>query len=218
MLQKIKAVIWDVDGTMVDSQPLHDRSWNKALAEYGYSFADISPEILKHKAGKKPINIAEEFVTDIKLLISPSELFKIKNEYFMSAIRNELEPMSDLTETIKSMNQSGYRQAIGSSMTAEYVSLILDMYQLKNYFEIIVTGEQVTKGKPDPEIYLSVSKKLKLQPNECVVIEDATSGIKAAKGAGCLCIALLNPDEVEDLSEADSVIKTLTEIRNNLPI
>lgn len=215
--REIEGVIWDVDGTMVNSEPLHVAAWDAALAENEFHLEDLSEQVRSTMAGKKPIVIAGEMIEDLGLNVEPQSLLDRKTQIFWDSIATNLESMPGLVESIEALNKRGYRQAIGTSMTREYVQLVLKKFGLEKYFEVIVVGEEVHKGKPDPETYLLVAKRLGIDPTLCVVVEDATSGILAAKSAGCFCIAIKNPNAVpQDLSKADAVIENLQEITSAL--
>ncbi len=217
MTERITGVLWDVDGTMVNSEPLHVSAWDKALQERGHQLSNLSQEVLTTMAGKKPISIAGEMVRDLHLQINPEELLLRKSSLFMASIATDLEEMPGLVESVTTLKEKGYRLAIGTSMTHQYVQLVLERFHLEDFFEAIVTGDEVHKGKPDPETYLLVAEKLALDSKNCAVIEDATSGVLAANGAGSICIAIRNPNAVvQDLSKADAVIDDLREIVNIL--
>lgn len=210
---KIEAVIWDVDGTMVNSEPLHIAAWERALAELGFHFSDVSENIKNTMAGKKPDAIAEEMVHDLGLPLEPQKLLERKMLLFLNSVSSDLKPMPGLEVSVPKISKRGFKQAIGTSMTRKYVTIILQKFGLEKYFSAVVTGEEVRKGKPDPETFLLAAEKLILSPERCVVIEDATNGVLAAKAAGSVCIAIKTSEGIpQDLSKADYVISDLREI------
>ncbi len=125
--------------------------------------------------------------------------------------------MPGLIYSLEFFKSKGMKIALASSGTEEYIQIVLDKFSIRNYFNVIVSGNDVKKGKPDPETYAIAVKKLNLKPVECVVLEDATVGIIAAKAAGCMCIAVKNNYTLEqDLSKADTQINSLQMINDIL--
>ncbi len=211
----MKAVIYDVDGTMVDSEPAHVASWEKALQLYTHSLEDLSEAFRSTMAGKKPVAIAQGMVEELQLPINAEVLLKNKTDIFMHTIKTALKEMPGVSESVKRFHHNGYKLGIGTSLTKDYIDIVLDTLNLKNYFDVIVTGDEIKNGKPHPDTYLIVAEKLGLKPEECVVIEDAKTGIQSAKAAGCYCIAIENPNALkQDTSQADRKITTLDEITN----
>ncbi len=214
---KISAVIYDVDGTMVNSEPLHVAAWDSALQTYGHELMDLSDNFRATMAGKKPIVIAEGMVQELELDVDPCDFLETKSVLFLEKVRTELEGMPGVVESVQRFSQGGHKLAIGTSLDREYINLILNKLGLTGSFEVIVTGDQIKNGKPHPETYLMVAQKLGLDPSECAVLEDATSGIKSAKAAGMWCIAVENKNAVpQDTSEADVVVYSLDEVTSKL--
>jgi HAD superfamily hydrolase (TIGR01509 family) len=124
----------------------------------------------------------------------------------------DLVPSIGVVAFLDALKLNGYTLAIASSSLKRNVDLILGKLKLTAYFDFIVSGEQVTKGKPEPDIFLKVAEHYGLHPNECVVIEDSTNGVAAAKAAGMHCLAYFNPTSGEqDLSKADQVFKSFAD-------
>jgi beta-phosphoglucomutase-like phosphatase (HAD superfamily) len=213
----VKAVIYDVDGTMVDSEPLHVQAWDDTLRQYAHKLSDLSEEFRSTMAGKKPIVIAGGMVDELGLEITPEALLQTKASIFMRLVETDLKGMLGVVESIKRFKAAGLRLAIGTSLHAEYIRLVLERLGVQTAFEIIVTGDEIKNGKPHPETYLTVAEKLELEPSECVVLEDAKSGIESATAAGCCCIAIENPNALpQDTSSADVVVGTLDEVTEKL--
>lgn len=213
----IKAVIYDVDGTMVDSEPLHIAAWDKALQSYNHHLNDLSENLRATMAGKKPAVIAHEMVDDLKLPIDSETLLTKKTEIFMELIKTDLQGMPGIVDSIHRLKEAGYKLGIGTSLSREYLTIVLHTLNVQQLFDVIVTGDEIKNGKPHPETYLMVAEKLGVNPAECVVIEDANTGIKSAKAAGCLCIAITNQNALpQDTSLADKVISSLDEVTEEL--
>lgn len=213
----IKAVIYDVDGTLVDSEPLHVAAWNLALRYYGSSLSDLPEEFMRTMAGRKPIMIAIEMTKVLKLDVEPSGLLRVKTAKYVELAERQLRPMEGAVESIKSLRGAGYRLAIGTSLDAPLLDKILHRLNIEGNFEVKVTGDQIQKGKPDPETYLKVAELLELEPQECVVLEDAETGIRSAKAAGMTCVAVENAKAIkQDTKDADIVVTSALKVTPEL--
>lgn len=212
-MSKIKAVIYDVDGTMVNSEPLHVAAWDQALREYGFELLNLSESFRETMAGKKPIVIAQEMVEELTLPTVTENFLALKSSFFLEKAREHLEGMPGVVESVHRFKDAGYKLAIGTSLDKDYLDLILNRLNLAGLFDAIVTGDQIKNGKPHPETYVTVFERLELEPTECVVLEDAQTGIQSAKAAGALCIAIINNDAVtQRTEEADIVVSSLNEV------
>lgn len=217
MMPTIKAVIYDVDGTMVDSEPLHVTAWDAALRTSGYNLMDLPPDFRATMAGRKPIAIAEGMVRELDLPVNAERLLEAKSSFFLQKAKTELKGMLGVVESAARLKDDGYELAIGTSLDRDYINLVLTRLGLADAFKVIVTGDQIKHGKPHPETYLTVAKRLGRRPAECVVLEDAKSGIQSAKAAGAWCIAVENRNAVlQDTGEADTVVHSLHAVTREL--
>lgn len=209
----ISAIIYDLDDTMVNSDPLHARAWEELLKDHGHEFAALPEDLRSSFIGMRVIDIVSEIADYLELEASKDDLYKKRVELFLEIVKNELEPMPGLLESLKRFKDADYRLAIASSGATSYIDLVLSKFGIKDYFEAVVTGDDVKIGKPHPEAYLVAAQKLQLEPAECLVLEDATKGIQSAKAAGCKCIAIKNPNiPTQDFSDADLVVDSLKNI------
>jgi beta-phosphoglucomutase len=213
----IKAVIYDVDGTMVNSEPLHVEAWDKALSLHNSGLTNLSDEFRATMAGKKPYVIAEEIVSELNLSTTATDLLREKTALFMQAAESFLVGMPDVVESVNLLKDNGYTLAIGTSLDRKYLDIVLEKLNIRDQFDVIVTGDQIKNGKPHPETYLTVAAQLELPPAQCLVLEDAQSGIQSAKAAGAWCIAVKNENAVaQNTSEADITISSLSELTKAL--
>jgi HAD superfamily hydrolase (TIGR01509 family) len=212
-VKNIKAVIYDVDGTLVNSEPLHVAAWDSALKQYSSGLNELSKAFVRTMAGKKPVIIAAEMTGVLNIDASADDLLKLKTAIYLKLAREQLMPMSGAIESVKALMAAGYRLAIGTSLDASLLDAILRHLNILDDFEVKVTGDQINKGKPDPETYLKVIELLQLLPEECIVLEDAQTGIRSAKAADAWCIAVENEVAIkQDISEADAVVTSLLEV------
>jgi beta-phosphoglucomutase-like phosphatase (HAD superfamily) len=216
-MSTIKAIIYDVDGTMVNSEPLHVSAWDEALKVSDRNLSDLSQIFRQTMAGKKPIVIARGMVEELNLPISANELLELKSSLFLEKARTSLLGMPGVVASIHRFKEAGYKLAIGTSLDRDFLDIILNILNVSDLFDVIVTGDQIENGKPDPETYLKVSNQLGISPNECVVFEDAQSGIQSAKAASAWCIAIKNKDAIsQDTHDADITVSTLNDITLDL--
>lgn len=212
-MAKITTVIYDVDGTLINSEPLHVEAWRRALLAEGRSMDSLSSEFLQTMAGKKPSVIAKGMVNELGIRASVEQFLQAKTDIFLSLVQTSLEAMPGAVGSVKRFNAAGYKLAIGTSLDRAFVHSVLFKFGISNVFDVVVTGDEITKGKPDPETYLVVADKLGVAPAECLVLEDAQTGVVAAKASGAFCIAIENVNAApQDLSEADMIVRSLGEV------
>ncbi|MBI2575073.1 HAD family phosphatase [Candidatus Woesearchaeota archaeon] len=208
----IKAVIYDLDDVIVNSHPLHAQAFDIFLKEHGHSFSQISEEMSKRFIGMRTSDITKELINYFGLKTSFKKAYERRTEIFLELAEKKLELLPGVMHSLESL-RGKYRLAIASSGARKYIELVVSKFRLEKYFGTIVSGDDVSKGKPDPEAYLAAASRLGLKPSECAVLEDATIGIEAAKRAGCKCIAIRNPNTpAQDLSKADIILDSLQEI------
>jgi HAD superfamily hydrolase (TIGR01509 family) len=209
-----RGVIYDKDDLMVNSEPLHARAWTGALANYGkFKYEDVPESIRQRWVGRKETYAAQIMVDEFKLSITAEELLRQKSITFHKLIREEMEAMPGLLDSLDFFKSKGFKIGMATSSNREQIDLVLDKFNIKSYFNVTVCGADVKLGKPDPEIYLLAAKRMELEPRECVVLEDAQSGIKSAKAAGCWCIGVINLNTPpQDRSESDIILNSLKEV------
>jgi beta-phosphoglucomutase len=209
----IKAVIYDVDGTLINSEPLHVSAWDRSLQAYDKRLSDLPNSFLISMAGRKPIDIATDMVNLLSLQVAPDELLKLKADMLLELVKFNLKEMPGAAGSIKRFSNQGLKLGIGAALDRKYVDLVLSGLGVSQYFDAIVTGDEISQGKPHPQTYQLAAKRLGLDPRECVVFEDAKSGIASAKAAGCFCIAIkAKGAATQDNSEADKVVESWDEV------
>ncbi|WP_352404768.1 HAD family hydrolase [Sporanaerobacter acetigenes] len=205
----MKGIIFDMDGVIVDSEPLHFKLEKEILEEFGGAIDRKEHESFVGTTDYKMWGIFKE-----RFNLEPSieELVELKKKRFQQNI-DKIQLMDNILDFIKFLQYKGYILALASSNNKKTVDLIVDNFKLDKYFKVIISGEEVLNGKPDPEIFLKAASAMNLKPEDCLVIEDATNGIIAAKAAGMKCIAIRNKNSGnQDLSEADTIIDNFKEL------
>lgn len=212
-MKMIRAVIFDLDDTIVDSESLHKKAWESVLKGYGHSIDEIPQKMRESQMGKRVIDNVFETVLFLGIVENPKIVYKKRLDLFLKLVNEKLIVKPGLIPLLTSLKKNKYILAVASSGSKMYVNLVLKKFNLGKYFTIVLTGNDVIHGKPNPEIFLSAIKQLRISPDECVVIEDAKVGIEAAKAAGCKCVAIETPfTPLRDLALADKIVSSLTEI------
>lgn len=202
-------VIFDMDGVLIDSFEPHKRSWQVMAREYGVTMTDeqfattfgqTSRDIIHHFWGA---NVSDEQIRQMDTR---------KEEIFRELISHQVPVMPGAMELIADLSASGFRLGIGSSGPPENVRLVIDRLNLASVLSAYVTGADVTRGKPDPQVFLLTAERMKIEPARCAVVEDAVHGITAARRAGMKAIALTGTATREAFQDADLVVDALKEL------
>jgi beta-phosphoglucomutase len=181
------AVIWDVDGTLVDTAELHYRAWATLAKELDKPFA--------HRDFAATFGLRnQEIIPQLFGASYPAEevarLGRRKEELYRAAARGGVSVLPGVRRLLESFQHAGFRQAIGSSAPRENLELILALTDSREFFEVVVSMEDTQRGKPDPEVFLIAAKRLGTAPEKCLVLEDAPAGIQAAKAGRMKCVAV----------------------------
>lgn len=205
MNNRIHALIFDCDGVVVDSNRLHVETWRETAAAHGYPMAD--PEHIG-KCGLRTIAVIRDL---LRWPVDEEEAVRLgeeKESRYRDRIRaGGIAPIPGVRETLEKAAAMGIPCALGSSAPPENARLCLDALGLARFFRAVVTGGDVARGKPHPDIFLAAAEKLGVPSEECLVIEDAPAGVEAAHRAGMRAIALLTSHTPEELSAADAVVR-----------
>lgn len=203
------AVIFDVDGVLVDSYQPHFEGWRRMLAELGEEFTEAT---FRDTFGRTNRDIFADLFAD---KYSEAEVLAAadrKEALYREIIREAFPAIDGAVKLIDALADVGFVLAVGSSGPPENVALTLDCLGRGDKFAARVTGTDVTRGKPDPQVFLMAAEKLSLAPQRCLVVEDAPAGVTAAKAAEMACIALTGTATREQLNQADLVVDSLREI------
>ena len=204
------AVIFDMDGVLVDTNPFHVRKWEALLTEYGIEFdREALPKVVLGPGNDPTLRrfFGERLTADDRQRLS-EEL----EAGFRAAFAPHAKPFPGVERLIAECHDRGVRTALASAATSKNVFFILDALRLRPYFDVILTEDEITRNKPHPEIFSKTAQKLGVSPAACVVIEDSFAGIKAAKSAGMKCVAVASTfpaPELREYTQADLVIQTL---------
>ena len=205
----LRAVIFDWDGVVVDSSAHHERSWEILATRRGLS---LPADHFKRGFGKKNNVI----IPDLGWATAPAEVDALaheKEEIYRALVREKgIEPLPGVRALLESLHARQIPCAIGSSTERANLDCLLDLMDLRKFFRVIVSGEEVVHGKPDPSIFLLAAERLGFAPADCVVIEDALVGIEAAQRAGMTVLAVATTNPVDMLDSADAAVADMTQV------
>jgi beta-phosphoglucomutase len=212
IMKNKKAVIFDMDGVLVDTEPLHVQNEKQMFRKLGL---DISDQEHAGYMGTATDVMWEQIVRERKLPFEISELTKqtIQQEIPFFESMDKIDPMPGLVNLLEKMKQEGIPMAVASSSDAVIISIILDKSGLGKYFLHALSSGEIGRSKPEPDIFLHVANMLGVAPENCIVFEDSKNGIKAAKAAGMYCIAYSGGGSGhQDQNQADCRITNYNEI------
>ena len=208
-----RGVIWDVDGTLVDTAELHFQAWEALCrdlgrdftrAEFAATFGRRNPEIL-HQLFEGRLSAREV-----------DDLGDRKEDYYRAEACKGLDLLPGVRELVRALAAAGYPQAIGSSAPRGNLDLILALTRTEPFFDAVVSQEDTQRGKPDPQVFLVAAERMGVAPPRCVVLEDAPAGVQAAKAGGMKCIAVgfvgHHTEATLRAAGADRVVHALQEV------
>jgi beta-phosphoglucomutase len=209
----LTGVIFDVDGVLVDSYRAHFESWRIVAREHGVEFSEADFAASFGRRSRDIIGLwpgAAGLSAEIIAAIDAR-----KEAVYRSIVSAQFPPMEGAAELIDDLATAGFRLAVGSSGPPENIELVLDRLGRRHQFQAVVTGRDVTRGKPDPQVYTLAAEGLKLPPPCCVVIEDAPAGIAAAHAARMPAVAILSTGRHErdfDAEPPEAIARSLREL------
>lgn len=184
----MKTIIFDFDGLLADSEPVYVDCNKRCLEQLGVKNFNIEDKLF----GMRAEEAFEVIKNEYKLKYEISDMIKIRNAFMIKDFEEgKLKMMPFAIDCINSLYKK-YPLAIGSSSKKDLLDSALKIYNIRNFFEVIVCGDDVKKGKPEPDIYLKVAKELNEKPENCVIIEDSPHGITSGKKAGMISVAIPN--------------------------
>jgi len=211
-VKNIKAILFDLDGTLFKTEAYQIKAWDEVLRKRGII---VSPKDYFRYIGKTALEVEKDLADEFGLNIEEGELEKEKEELILKWFRGEdLELMPYAREALEFFSSHpNLKLALCTSGSEKEVICKLKKNNLSDKFDVIITKDDVSKGKPAPDIYLEAMKKLGLQGGECLAVEDTEHGLEAAKRAGAFCFAI--PQEFslgQNFSKADKVLESLKDV------
>lgn len=211
MNSKIRAVIFDMDGVLVDSEPLINQA---AIAMFRERGLTVKPEDFLPFVGTGEERYVGGVAEAYGLSIDPVEAKNRTYEIYLDLVPGQLEAFPGAVELVHGCREAGLRVAVASSADKIKVAANLQKIGLPlEFWDTVTTGEQVTRKKPAPDIFLEAARALGIEPSNCVVVEDAVNGIRAAKAANMRCVAVAQTFPPESLREADVVRDKIAQVQ-----
>ena len=207
-LAAVRAVLFDMDGVIVDTEPIYFASNRALFRQLGFTVTESG---YAQFVGLEAEKMWAQLKTEHHLSQPVDELVRMEADGMAAALRAaELHPMPGLPALLGRIRAHGARIGLASSSAHPVIRIILEQLGLQNTFETVVSGDDVEHGKPAPDIFLLAAARLGVEPGNCLVIEDSANGVRAAKAAGMPCVGFRNPGSGgQDLHAADQVVHTL---------
>ena len=203
-LFETRAFIFDMDGTLVDNMRFHTEAWGKMLAENGVAMN--AHDFLVKTAGKTNREILPTVfgeLTDERILELGERKESLYRELFLPARK----PLAGVLEFLEEARRLGVKMAVATAAPVGNMEFILDGLDLRRFFDAITTADDIENGKPDPEIFLKSAERLGVEPQNCLVFEDAVGGFEAAHRARMKSIGIATVNSIEDILKLDSVVE-----------
>jgi len=205
-----RAVLWDMDGTLVDSAEYHWQAWRDTMAREGHP---ITHEQFLASFGQRNDSILRAWLCAKATPEAIQRIGDAKESIYREQVRdNGIEPLPGVAQWIHRLHEQGWRQAIASAAPRKNVETILEAIHSADCFEVIVSADDVHRGKPDPEVFVVAAKKLGVPTTHCIVVEDALHGIEAARAAQMKSIGISRDGKP---LPADLVVKSLEQLDSN---
>jgi sugar-phosphatase len=203
-----QAAVFDLDGTLVDSETRSHESWRHVFRSRG-----IIPDdsLIRAFVGRRGVDV-HDLLRERVPGHDPAELMAASSAHFHAPGQPPLGPLAGAVELVRLIGAAGVPLALVTSAGRGYAEGTLDELGLRPLFSVVVTAGDVTVGKPDPEGYLAAARGLGVPPAACVVFEDAPAGVTAAKAAGMYCVAVATTHAPDDLAAADQVVPDLSKV------
>ena len=208
----LKAVIFDMDGVIINSEPMHNKAYHDMFNEVGIN---VSSELYESFTGQSTINICKRLCDYFNLEESPETLVALKRKHYKQFFESnsELALIDGVLDLIKDYHSNGLKLVLASSAAMTSINQIFDRFDLNKYFIEKFSGGDLKQSKPHPEIFIKAAEATGFTNDACMVIEDSTNGIEAAKAANIFCVGYDSfHSKNQDYTKADMVIKDFKEI------
>ena len=209
-MSEVRAVLWDMDGTLIDSEEFHWISWRDTMDKEGIP---ITHEQFLATFGQRNDSILQQWLGPAASAERIERIGSAKELRYRELVRRHgMKPLPGVASWLRRLHETGWFQAIGSAAPRENIEVVLEALSATEYFQAIVSAEDVHHGKPDPEVYLVAASRLGASPESSIVVEDAVAGVEAARNAGMRSIGVSRKG---NLLPADIVVQSLEQLDAN---
>ncbi len=206
----IKAVIFDLDGTMIDNNAYHLAAWRQYLTDLGIN---ITEEEYRKNINGRTNKDAIEYIYRRTMTKEEAMVYALEKEAVYRRIYQPfIQPVEGLTGLLKLLEEKNIPMGIATSGIQVNINFMFEHIPVRNFFSAVINSEHITHGKPHPEIFLKTAEALHVSPGSCLVFEDAAVGVEAAKAAGMNVVALTTTQTEAELAEADLIIKDFSDL------
>lgn len=217
--ENIKAIIFDLDGVLIDSESIHQKRNEKMFRDNGW---DVDPKVLELMIGASPSMDPWKMIYDrshlnVDYVTYRKKIDEYKTNHFSYDQNQYIDAIyPDTYSTVSTLYDHGYKLAVASSSALDYIRMNLRLCHLEDMISVVKTGRDLVKSKPDPLIYTLTLKELMVEPSEAVIVEDSPYGIEAGKKAGCFTIGVHGYQFNLDQTMADVRVRELSEVLSYL--
>ena len=211
----LKAIIFDMDGVIVDTEPLHYKAYHQMFNDVNI---EVSESLYESFTGQSTFSICKQLVSLYNLPLGPQTLVDIKRDHFNLLFKTDssLDLLDGVLELIKDYHAHGLTLVLASSASMQNINNVFKRFDLDQFFKAKLSGADLKASKPHPEIFINAVKATGFNKDECIVIEDSTNGFKAAKAAKIFCVGYKSPhSKNQDYNIADLIIDNFKEINYN---
>ncbi|MEL6822437.1 MAG: HAD family phosphatase [Calditrichota bacterium] len=214
MLAKAKGLLYDMDGTIIDNMSFHIQVWCEFLETLGVT---VEPGIFHHDtAGKTNAEIFGQYIGSDLTNEQLQQYAHRKESLYRERYKPHMKPVDGFFDWLKMSNERGVKQALATAANYQNIAYVLNGIRPPVSFDAIVSAEDVSNGKPHPDIFLESAEQLKLRPEECIVFEDSVAGIEAARRAGMKVVVVTTSLKDEDVAEKEEVLQAISTFRELL--
>ena len=187
-ISKSRAVLWDMDGTLIDSEEFHWLAWHETMSDEGIS---ITRQQFLASFGQRNDSILPRWLGESATPERIERIASSKEERYRALVRRDgIAPLPGVSNRVHRLHEQGWRQAIASAAPRANIEVILEALGAKQFFQAIVSAEDVSRGKPDPEVFVTAALRVGVPPERCIVVEDTAAGIEGARRAGMRSIGV----------------------------
>lgn len=215
MQADFRAIIFDLDGTLVDSEPVHAEAWLAILAQYNLHF---DHHWFSQWVGLSDRHLAENTISEYELLVSVEDMRAQKQALYHELLQTSLYPFDGVEEGLAYLLERGIPMALATNSSRVDVDQVFKATGLGRYLKELLTADEVSQLKPAPEIYQLAAHRLGMAPAQCIAVEDSPAGIAAAKRAGMYVLGLMTSQGVQHLGEADEILEHTRQAMDRIKI